>query len=957
MSAIDLQPAIPNREAQVPQNFKEKFQNYRTLLRELLKWTGGQPLLTRQLCDMLVNGGDMPPIGSEAAWIEQFVYYRVISTWDSSPELEFIRDIRDYLLRPRPSHIKLLRLYRTLLLNGKVAIAQPHEQADLQRLGLARRQGENLVIHNRIYAAIFSAAWVNDVLKKLNSGIASSESEFRKLLLELERKLLISQIRILSSVGGLSDAQASEDQESARILYETLRDVAARLGALLSADRVSIFLLNEESTELYSLVAENDRGDFLDIQLQVGEGIAGLVAQTKKPIHIPNSLYDDPRASRVKQYDETYDYRTHNILALPILDRDKRVIAVVQLLNKLQTTYNTAATVAPKGFTRLDLERLSKCLVPIRRILESCQSCYAVVKKLRATAALTEATNSIDQISLDTKAILQRVMDSAKKLLNADRSTLWILDRDRSDLWTEIPGKGEVRCAVGVGFAGTVAHTREPIIIPYDLYTHPAAGNAKHTDKQTRYRTCSLLCMPVLGPDGELIGVTQLINKRKSGDHPPYRRADWPHVPDYFKTSFDKTDQQAMQVFNQRVGVILQFVKTHETLKHLSHAQPKEAIYNALAVLSNAVTDQTEEALYNALYNMTAFVRQSIGKLLLAAHTTVFLLTLDGTGFWSLSLGEGSVNAEEYRISSTLGVARKILETKAVQVAQFPHRFRDPLICKGISLKQLNHFQSLGLFPIVDHQGSVIAVVRSFDKIEASSDIQLAHTVNSAGFSQADAKLLQSSSENLLPVLQAFRSFHQEILTIREQRRELDPLYRAISFVSQSSGNAEELIQNVMKALKNLTKADRTSLWLLNQETQELWTTIQQSDQTWIETKIPIGEGFVGLVAQTYQGVNIPFDLYDHPHSHMARETDERTRYRTCSLLCMPVLGTEGELLGVTQLLNKRSPGEHGVYNPRDWPDAPDMFKASFNLTDRKNMEIFNNQVGVILPEIIQRSY
>ncbi len=951
MSAIKLQPISSDRSTLIPPDFAERFPNHLALGNALLVWTGGQPILTRQLCELLLKGKEAPSAGSEAAWVEQFIHYRVIRVWEKSPELEFIRDIRDYLVRPRPSHVKLLKLYRTVVQQGEVAIANSHEHKELQRLGLAQQQGEVLTIHNRIYATIFNVDWVGSVLKKLHSGLEASESEFRKLLLQLERKLLISQVQILSSI----DSEA-DDQASARILYKTLRDVAAKIGALLSADRVSIFLVSDEGSELCSLVAENDQGEFLDIQLQMGEGIAGRVAQTKIPIHIPNHLYDDSRADRVKVYDQAYQYRTHNILALPILNRAKEVVAVIQVLNKLQTAYNSAATIAPRGFTRLDLERLSKCLVPIRRILESCQSCYAVIKKLRATAALMEATSSIDQISLDTKAILQRVMDSAKKLMNADRSTLWLVDRDRGDLWTEIPGKGEVRCAIGVGFAGTVAHNREAINIPYDLYTHPSAGNAKYTDQQTRYRSCSLLCMPILSPDGELIGVTQLINKRKPGDHPPYRKEDWPNVPDHFKTSFDKNDQQAMQLFNQRVGVILQFVKSHETLKYLSQARPKEAIYNALAVLSNAVTDQNEEALYNALYNMLNFISQSVSKQLLAAHTTVFLLNLDGTDFWSLSIEEGDMNASEFRVSSTLGIARKIADSRAVQVASQPHRFRDPLVCKGISIKRLNRFQSLALFPIVDHEGNVIAVVRSFDKLEPSFDLQIARTVNSAGFSQADASLLQQSTDNLLPVLQAFRSFHQEILTIREQRRELDPLYRAISFVSQSSGNAEELIQNVMKALKNLTNADRTSLWLLNADKQSLWTRIQQEGGAWMETSIPVGEGFVGFVAETQRGVNIPFDLYDHSQSARARETDQKTRYRTCSLLCLPILSTDGELLGVTQLLNKRLPNCFDLYNSDAWPDVPEVFRASFDDKDRNNMEVFNNQVGVILPEIIQRS-
>lgn len=63
--------------------------------------------------------------------------------------------------------------------------------------------------------------------------------------------------------------------------------------------------------------------------------------------------------------------------------------------------------------------------------------------------------------------------------------------------------------------------------------------------------------MPVLGSDGELLGVTQLVNKRKLGDYPEYDSADWPTVPDYFQASFDEKDQKDMEIFNNQVGVVL----------------------------------------------------------------------------------------------------------------------------------------------------------------------------------------------------------------------------------------------------------------------------------------------------------------------------------------------------------------------------------------------------------------
>ncbi len=64
--------------------------------------------------------------------------------------------------------------------------------------------------------------------------------------------------------------------------------------------------------------------------------------------------------------------------------------------------------------------------------------------------------------------------------------------------------------------------------------------------------------MPISNPDGELIGVTQLINKKKSGDYPDYNPLKINQVPDYLQVSFDESDQKYMQIFNNQVGVILQ---------------------------------------------------------------------------------------------------------------------------------------------------------------------------------------------------------------------------------------------------------------------------------------------------------------------------------------------------------------------------------------------------------------
>jgi len=947
-----LQSNAANNGVQIARGLKEKSPNYKKLLALVLQWTGGQPFLTQKLCKVLIDAPDSPPVGGEAAWVERLVQSQIINNWERRSDLKEIRQMGDRLCHNQQRSLQLLQIYQQILHQDGVLLNNSPEQGELELLGLVTKQQGKLKVHNRIYEAIFNLQWIDGAIALVQTRLEPNDSEFLKTLAELERKLLVSQVDLLTQ----SDTD-SEDQSSAQAVYEVLRDVTARIGKLLSADRTTIFLLNEDKTELWSLVAQNEAGEFLDIQVRIGEGIAGQVALTKKVINIPDNVYEDPRSERVRETDRRFNYRTENMLAFPILNEEKEVVAVIQLLNKMQPSPEDGRLVIkPRGFTRLDLERLAKCVVPIRRVLESLQSCYKATKKLRATAALAEATRSLDQINLDTKAILQRVMNTAKKLMNADRSTLWLADNDRGDLWTELPGRGEIRAQIGVGFVGHVAETREPMIIPFDLYDHPDAANAKRTDEQTKYRTCSLLCMPILSPEGELLGVTQLVNKRKLGDYPEYSKEDWPNVPDYFVASFDKNDRQSMQVFNERVGVILQFVKTHETLKQLAQIEPREAVHKSLAVLSTAFGRNGDEALYSTLHNMMQFFSSSLTKLFGADKAHIFVISEAEKELWSLLL-ESNYDAlpSEVRIPTNQGIAGTIMVSKTVKATNKPRSFNDPLIQTGINQAGGYMIHSLLLFPIVNQQGGLVGIIRLLNKLKPNPprDMELVEQVESNGFSQEDADHLKERANAFLPILQAFQSFHREIRTIEEQRQAIDPLYQAISVVSQSSGNQQEMLQKVMQAAKKLTNADRSTLWLIDQHREILWTQIPQADGSLMEARVPIGEGFVGMVAKTGQPLNIGFDLYTHPSSHMARRIDKESHYRTCSLLCMPVMSSDGELLGVTQLVNKRKPGDHPEYNPADWPNVPDYFQASFDEKDQKDMEIFNNQVGVVLPGVM----
>jgi GAF domain-containing protein len=560
----------------------------------------------------------------------------------------------------------------------------------------------------------------------------------------------------------------------------------------------------------------------------------------------------------------------------------------------------------------------------------------------------------VSQSSLDSTEIIGRVMEAAKKLMNADRSTLWLIDR--SELWTQIPFEDgsfqELRIQIGQGFAGKVAATKEPLNLSFDLYDHPDSETAQLTDQKTGYRTCSLLCMPVWSPNGELLGVTQLVNKRRQGDFPDYDPADWPIAPACFQASFDSNSQKYMQIFNAQVGVALHNAKQYAAAKQQTESHSQSVVLQTLSMLNQVMENQGfDDILDTTLRSITL----KVGKSLSADRTTIFLLDQERNEFWSIVAESEPHPATlttqrslEIRVPADKGMVGEVARLK--QTINIPYDFYDdPRSMTAKEQDRRNGYRTYTMLalPLLDHQGELIAVVQMINKLKRNTDpnTPLAERIDRQGFTQSDQQQFTASAPLIQMILESFCSYHK---TARGQRVAA-ALMAATRSLSQSSLEPEEILTRVMKAAKDLMQADRSSLWLLDQTRNQLWTKIPFEDGSFQELRVQVGEGYAGQVAATGEALNIPFDLYDHPNSAIARRTDQASGYRTCSLLCMPVFNPDGELIGVTQLVNKKRSGELHKDRPREGSTVPDEFRTSFDATDQKYMQIFNNQAGVIL--------
>ena len=117
---------------------------------------------------------------------------------------------------------------------------------------------------------------------------------------------------------------------SAYDMETLLKAVLERISLLIPASNWSLLLRDQKTDELYFAVTVGlDLESLKGIRLKVGEGIAGVVAQSGKPMFIANAKHDSRFSPKV---DEVTGFATQSIIALPLHVRGE-VVGVFEVIN------------------------------------------------------------------------------------------------------------------------------------------------------------------------------------------------------------------------------------------------------------------------------------------------------------------------------------------------------------------------------------------------------------------------------------------------------------------------------------------------------------------------------------------------------------------------------------------------------------------------------------------------
>ncbi|MGI0499152.1 AAA-like domain-containing protein [Limnospira platensis] len=193
-TAIKLSGFTPEEAEPLAQGLEAKFGCGKTLIREIIKWTDGQPFLTQKICRLMMTMGTETEAhsllkGLEVFWVESIVYRYIIDRWESQDEPEHLRTIRNRILYNQRFVGRLLSIYQQVLDNHHIKADDSREQIELLLSGLVLEEQGNIRVKNRIYQAIFNREWVREQLMVLRpysqafeAWIQSEKTDISRLL-------------------------------------------------------------------------------------------------------------------------------------------------------------------------------------------------------------------------------------------------------------------------------------------------------------------------------------------------------------------------------------------------------------------------------------------------------------------------------------------------------------------------------------------------------------------------------------------------------------------------------------------------------------------------------------------------------------------------------------------------------------------------------------------------------
>lgn len=252
----------------------------------------------------------------------------------------------------------------------------------------------------------------------------------------------------------------------------------------MSASKCSMFLMNEDQSELYSPVGSDISCDLAQegFRIPVTSGIIGAAAMTGEVINVPDAYLD----SRFNQaVDKQTGFVTRSILAVPIKDANGKVLGVLEMVNKLSKQY----------FDKDDEELARGIAYYVAIALNNARLFEEARSAMRRSDALLALMQVMSSTNENVGDVFKALVETICQILNVDHGELFFVDSLSKSLFcrTDSSWKG-YSIPVGKYIQGIVAE-KGVVMNLVNATAHPEFNH--EYDRVAGIKTRNLLCVPV----------------------------------------------------------------------------------------------------------------------------------------------------------------------------------------------------------------------------------------------------------------------------------------------------------------------------------------------------------------------------------------------------------------------------------------------------------------------------
>ncbi len=280
----------------------------------------------------------------------------------------------------------------------------------------------------------------------------------------------------------------------------------------------------------------------------------------------------------------------------------------------------------------------------------------------------------------DLDTLLIKITEKTTEVMDAERATVFLVDEPKQEIWSKVAqgaSLSQIRVPLGVGIAGHVAKTGETVNIP-DAYQDPRFN--PEVDRKTGYHTRTILCIPMRTREGKILGVFQVLNKRRG--------------------VFTERDEELLAAFAAQADIAVRNAILNEELR--KRMQTSQILLNVM----RAVSSELEiDRLLQKIVAQTSEVMN-------ADRCTLFLVHRKSGELWS-RVAQGD-NMQEIRVPRGVGIAGNVAVSG--ETINIPDAYQDARFNPEVDRRTGYRTRSILCMPLRNEKGEIIGVMQVLNK-------------------------------------------------------------------------------------------------------------------------------------------------------------------------------------------------------------------------------------------------